>query len=131
MAVVQPHSFKSLAICLAAATIGSVISDIDVTTPKSRRELNRIIIISVVAIVVCTALEFIFHLGLVYYFSDCNFCEESLRVKQNLKRTEAMLLSFCFIKVYSFYIVSSKIISILTFFIYFHNSNILSFFYHH
>lgn len=65
MAVVQPHSFKSLAICLAAATIGSVISDIDVTTSKSRRELNRIIVISVVAIVVCTALEFIFHLGIL------------------------------------------------------------------
>lgn len=65
MALAQPDSFKALAICLTAATIGSVIPDIDVTTSESRRDLNKILVISIIAIVVCTAIEFIFHLGIV------------------------------------------------------------------
>lgn len=52
MALAMPQGFKELAVCLTAATIGSVISDIDITTSESRRDLNKILIISVVAIVV-------------------------------------------------------------------------------
>ena len=51
MALAMPQGFKELAVCLTAATIGSVISDIDITTSESRRDLNKILIISVVAIV--------------------------------------------------------------------------------
>jgi inner membrane protein len=64
LALTQPQNFKSLAICLTTATIGSVISDIDVTTSESRRDLNKILLISVVAVVVCILLEFIFKLGI-------------------------------------------------------------------
>ena len=52
MALAMPQGFKELAVCLTAATIGSVISDIDITTSESRRDLNKILIISVVAIVI-------------------------------------------------------------------------------
>lgn len=65
MAAIQPDSFKTLAICLASATIGSVISDIDVTTSTSRKDLNIIILISVIAIVVCTLSEVIFNIGIL------------------------------------------------------------------
>ena len=65
MALAMPQGFKELAVCLTAATIGSVISDIDITTSESRRDLNKILIISVVAIVVCTILEVVFKLGIV------------------------------------------------------------------
>ena len=45
MALAMPQGFKELAVCLTAATIGSVISDIDITTSESRRDLNKILII--------------------------------------------------------------------------------------
>ncbi|MBE5805239.1 MAG: metal-dependent hydrolase [Clostridiales bacterium] len=65
VALSQPETFKTLAICIVGATIGSVISDIDVTTSKSRKDLEIIISISVIAIVLCTILEAIFHLGIL------------------------------------------------------------------
>lgn len=65
MALAMPQGFKELAVCLTAATIGSVISDIDITTSESRRDLNKILIISVIAIVVCIILEVVFKLGIV------------------------------------------------------------------
>lgn len=65
MAIAEPQSLKSLAICITAATIGSVISDIDVTTSESRQDLNKILGISVIAIIICVAIESIFHLGIL------------------------------------------------------------------
>lgn len=65
MAIIRPSSINELAICLTSASIGSVISDIDVPSSKSRKELNKILAISVVAIVVCTLAEVIFHVGIL------------------------------------------------------------------
>lgn len=65
MAIVRPCTINDLAICLTSATIGSVISDIDVSSSKSRKELNKILAISVTAIVACTLIEVIFHIGIL------------------------------------------------------------------
>ena len=45
VAFIRPTSFKSLAICLTSAAIGSLISDIDITTSKSRKDLDIIILV--------------------------------------------------------------------------------------
>lgn len=62
VALIRPTSFKSLAICLASAAIGSLISDIDITTSKSRKDLDIIILVSVIAVALCTLAEAIFHI---------------------------------------------------------------------
>lgn len=38
--VTQPQTLSSLLLCLGTAAIGSVISDIDVTTSESREQLR-------------------------------------------------------------------------------------------
>ena len=63
--IIRPTSFKSLAICLTSAAIGSLISDIDVTTSKSRKDLDIIILVSVIAVALCTLAEAIFHIGIL------------------------------------------------------------------
>ena len=65
LAVVQPNAPKEIAICISAATIGSLLPDIDVASSKSRKELNKIIIISIVTIMFCTLLEAFFHVGII------------------------------------------------------------------
>ncbi len=65
VALIRPTSFKSLAICLASAAIGSLISDIDITTSKSRKDLNIIILVSVISIALCTLVEAVFHIGIL------------------------------------------------------------------
>lgn len=65
IAIVRPSTINDLTICLASATIGSVISDIDVSSSKSRKELNKILAISITAIVACTLIEMIFHVGIL------------------------------------------------------------------
>ncbi len=65
VAFIRPTSFKSLAICLTSAAIGSLISDIDITTSKSRKDLDIIILVSVIAVALCTLAEAIFHIGIL------------------------------------------------------------------
>lgn len=65
ISLTQPTTFKSLAICLTSATIGSLISDIDITTSKSRKDLNIIIFVSIIAIALCILAEAIFQIGIL------------------------------------------------------------------
>lgn len=65
IAIIQPTTLKSLVICSATASIGSVISDIDITTSSSRKELIKIIAISLIAIIFCTFIELNFNLGIL------------------------------------------------------------------
>lgn len=68
--ITQPNDIKSLFLCSASACIGSVISDIDVTTSKSRKGLGKVIAIAgASAIAVCLA-EYIFKLGIFSYFQS-------------------------------------------------------------
>ena len=66
-AITLPGSLKSFAICITAATIGSIISDIDVTTSTSHKELTKILTISVIAIILCTLAETFFQIGIMNF----------------------------------------------------------------
>lgn len=65
IAIIGPSTFKDLAICIATASIGSVISDVDVTTSSSRKELIKIIAIAFAAVITCIVLESFFNMGIL------------------------------------------------------------------
>lgn len=79
--ITHPNDIKSLFICGAAACIGSVISDIDVTTSKSRKGLGKIIAIAgIAAAVTCVAGNFFLNLEFLLIFKKiqvlCKFLWE-------------------------------------------------------
>lgn len=74
-AIVQPSSIKAFAICVTAATIGSIISDIDVTTSESHKDLVKILTISVIMIILCAIAESMFHIGIIaFILGQTNLC---------------------------------------------------------
>lgn len=68
-ALFQPHDFKSLAICIAASTIGGVISDVDVSTSESHKDLVKIASISAFALIACIMVEHFCHIGILTYIT--------------------------------------------------------------
>lgn len=75
---------------MASASIGSVISDIDVSTSKSRKELNKILVISVTAICICVLLESILHIGIL------DMIQNQSNITRILLGFMMMLLICCF-----------------------------------
>ncbi len=74
-AFVQPGSIKSFAICTTAATIGSIISDIDVTTSESHKDLNKILAISTIVIFLCAIVDLVFKINIYsYILGQTNLC---------------------------------------------------------
>lgn len=63
--ITQPKSLKELIICLGAASVGAVISDIDVSTSESRGTMDKVLGITVIAAVVLALAEFNWHLGII------------------------------------------------------------------
>lgn len=61
----QPTSLKELGLCLGMASIGAVISDIDVSTSKSYKGVNKIIGIVVFFIIAIGFIEYRWKLGIV------------------------------------------------------------------
>ena len=49
LCVARPTELREWVLCVSAAAVGSVISDIDVTTSDSRETLNRITAVAVLA----------------------------------------------------------------------------------
>lgn len=70
IAIIKPSTFTELAICIATASIGSVISDIDVTTSSSHKDLVKIIGIAITAVFVCIILESFFNIGILSMISS-------------------------------------------------------------
>ena len=68
LCVAQPPNIREWVLCVAAAAVGSVISDIDVTTSDSREALNRITAVSVLAVAAAGVAEAWWHLGIVRNF---------------------------------------------------------------
>lgn len=66
--VTQPQTLSSLLLCLGTAAIGSVISDIDVTTSESREQLNKISILTVLVIAALLFAEWKWNVGIRYRF---------------------------------------------------------------
>lgn len=68
LCMVQPQTPRELVLCLSAAAVGSMISDIDVTTSDSREALNRITLLAGIAVLLAGIAELRFHLGIVRNF---------------------------------------------------------------
>lgn len=74
-ALIQPNSIKALAICITTATIGSIISDIDVTTSESHKDLIKILTISIIMIILCSIADGAFHIGIIaFILKQTNLC---------------------------------------------------------
>ena len=65
MLAASPSTVSETVMCLGVASIGSVISDIDVSTSKSRKNLNKILIIITVSVILLALAELIFKIGIV------------------------------------------------------------------
>jgi inner membrane protein len=64
LALLAPGSLQELIVGTGAATIGSVISDIDVDTSESHEKADTIIAVALVAATAVVAVEEIWHIGL-------------------------------------------------------------------
>lgn len=65
LGLIRPTTILGLVMCLVTSSIGSLISDIDVSTSKSRGELYKIIIVSIISVLICIALEKNFNIGIL------------------------------------------------------------------
>lgn len=63
-ALLMPHNFHSFVYCMCGAAIGSTISDIDVGSSKPRKELNKIIAISIGSFVSLLIIDYIFKINI-------------------------------------------------------------------
>ena len=68
LCVTQPARLRDWVLCIGAAAVGSVISDIDVTTSDSRETLNRITAVSVLAVAAVGIAEVWWDLGIIRNF---------------------------------------------------------------
>lgn len=64
MLITQPSTIAETVMCLGIASIGSVISDVDVSTSKSRKNFNKILIIMTVSVILLALAEIIFKVGI-------------------------------------------------------------------
>lgn len=69
LCITQPTTLKELALCVAVASIGSVVSDVDVKTSESRRDLNKVTAVAVVVGIVLAFVEYQFNLGIIKNFN--------------------------------------------------------------
>lgn len=53
LAIMKPTSINYVAIGMVATSIGSVISDLDITTTKSHKEMDKIILLFLLGILLC------------------------------------------------------------------------------
>lgn len=70
--VTQPENVGKVVVCGAVAAIGAVVSDIDVCTSESSRDLNKIIGISVITAAIVTFLDYQWHFGIINYLKSNN-----------------------------------------------------------
>lgn len=63
--LLHPSTPKELALCVGTAAIGSLLPDVDSTTSKSHKELSLLLSISTIALIIITALELHFDLGII------------------------------------------------------------------
>lgn len=68
--VTQPNTLKEFIFCIGVASIGSVISDIDVKTSESHTEINRVLGFTTILVIISAALEIYFHIGILKAFQN-------------------------------------------------------------
>lgn len=86
LAIFNPGDLSSFALLIAASAIGGIVSDIDVTTSESHKELEKIILTSFVSIVLCSICEVYFNIGIF------NWLQNNLQIAKNLG---LLLGAFC------------------------------------
>lgn len=67
LVITHPTTVKELVVCAAVASIGAVISDIDVAKSDSRNKLNHIVVYLLIAIACLVSSEKWLHLGMIQY----------------------------------------------------------------
>lgn len=70
LAVMQPESVTEVVIGTAAAAIGGVISDIDVSTSVSHKEADKISLLTVISIVAVAVFNYVFRLDIYQRLLD-------------------------------------------------------------
>lgn len=68
--ITHPSNAKDMITCLGISAIGSVISDIDVTTSESKKGLKKIIAVTVAAIAVTLLCDSILHTNIISRFQS-------------------------------------------------------------
>ena len=66
--ITHPKSIKELVLCLGVATIGSVISDIDVSTSEAYEAVNKIIRFTLIATILLVFVDYNWNLGIITSF---------------------------------------------------------------
>lgn len=64
LALLQPQNIKELSICIGAATIGGVISDLDVRTSDSHKAVDFVILLTLLGILVSYFLDLKYNYGI-------------------------------------------------------------------
>ncbi|WP_052378021.1 metal-dependent hydrolase [Robinsoniella sp. KNHs210] len=64
----QPENIREVVLCIGTASVGSVISDIDVSTSEARRDVNKVIAITLLAVIATVFMEYQWKLGITASF---------------------------------------------------------------
>lgn len=64
----RPCTIKDLIICITVSSIGAVISDIDINSSKSHKDVEKVITMSITAAVLLAISEYKFDLGIIKTF---------------------------------------------------------------
>ncbi|HIQ74437.1 MAG TPA: metal-dependent hydrolase [Candidatus Cottocaccamicrobium excrementipullorum] len=69
LCLLRPDSPGKWVVCTAAAAVGAVICDVDVSTSDSRETLNQITALTLLSVLAVCLAEFWFHLGILRNFN--------------------------------------------------------------
>ena len=78
LAIFKPTNLNTFALLIAGSAIGGIISDIDVTTSESHKDLETIIIISFIAIILASISEVYFNIGIFDWLKNNNLIAKNL-----------------------------------------------------
>lgn len=68
--ITQPKSIKEILLCLGVASVGAVISDIDVSTSEAYEAVNKVIKIVLIAAIVLAFVEYNWSFGIIESFKN-------------------------------------------------------------
>lgn len=68
--ITQPKSIKELLLCLGVASIGAVISDIDVSTSEAYEAVNKVIKFVLIAAIILGFVEYNWRFGIITSFKN-------------------------------------------------------------
>ena len=72
----NPDNIKYLTLGIAGSVIGSIIPDIDSKNSETNQLFNKVTIITILTIIICSLIEYFFHIGLYKLIFKKNNIEE-------------------------------------------------------